>query len=110
MGKPATCVAQTDQRQHFLNTGASLFLAETTKPEAHIPFNIEVGEQGVVLEHHSHLTILRFDCVFWRTESATTQLNRPFSQRFEARDCAQNGCLSAAGCTQQAADMSTLHV
>ena len=70
----------------------------------------QVGEQGVVLEHHADMAFLRRQGKTGAGNHFTCQFDLAFQDRLETGDGAQCGGLAAARWTEQAADVARVEV
>ncbi len=70
----------------------------------------QMGEQGVVLEHHADATLLRRQGKPRLGNDVAGQLDFAFVHRLETRDGAQGRGLAAAGRAKQAANVACIQM
>ncbi|MNT63699.1 hypothetical protein D3C72_2015340 [compost metagenome] len=99
-------VRQAHQFQQFLDAARALGAGQLAQPEGHVQGHGQMGEQGIVLEHHADAALLRRHLHGGRRNDAAVQQDAAGAHRFEAGDGAQHCGLAAAGFAQQAADVA----
>ncbi len=51
---------QPHQRQHLVHTGTALGWRQVFNAKGHVATNVQVRKQRIVLKHHAHLAVLRW--------------------------------------------------
>ena len=101
-------VTELDQLQQFLSGALGVGLLADT--EGDVFRHTQVGEQGVILEHHADMAFLRRKGKTGAGNHFTCQFDLAFQDWLETGDGAQGGGLAAARWAEQAADVARVEV
>jgi len=110
VGVFAALSAQADEAEQFIDArpaGGGVFPAQA---EGDVFRHREVGEQGVVLEHHADAAALRGLGVGDAADDAAVEADFAGTQTFEAGDAPQHRGLAAARGAEQAADAAAVEL
>jgi hypothetical protein len=95
---------QADRRQQLANAQMGVLSRIATKAEGNIRFDGKVRKQRVILKNHADSSLLGRNTLAGPADDFAVQAYLATGDVLETGDAAQQGCLAAAGRTQQAGD------